>query len=394
MVERVGSAHDDTNSGPTMRSGRHAPATRVVHAGLPEPTQGAPMLPGPTFAGPYHLRGEPDSTPYGYARYANPTWSALESALGELEGGPALTFASGMAAASAVLLPSLSRGDVLVLPEECYGGIKALVRDRLEPEGVVVRRAGAGTAGLIEAAPGARAVWVETPTNPELDVVDIAAVAVAARDAGAELIVDGTLATPLLQRALALGADVVVCSGSKHLSGHSDVILGYVAVREAERLDPVRAWRSSVGAVPGPFEAWLTHRSLATLDVRLERQCANALALAELLATRDDVTDVRYPGLPSHPEHGLATVQMAGRFGGVLGFDVGTASRAQAFLEALTLVAEATSFGGVHSMAERRARWGIEDVAEGFIRFSAGVEDAGDLRADVAAALDATRPVG
>ncbi|MGK2937134.1 MAG: cystathionine gamma-lyase [Solirubrobacteraceae bacterium] len=374
-----------------MRSGRHAPATRVVHAGLPDPEQGAPILPGPTFAGPYHLRGEPDSTPYGYGRYANPTWTALESAIAELEEGPVLTFASGMAAVSAVLLPALDRGDVLVLPDECYGGVPALARARLAPAGVQLRVAGGGTEGLVAACAGATVVWLESPTNPGLNVIDVAAVATAAHEAGAELIVDGTLATPLLQQALALGADVVVCSGSKHLTGHSDLILGYVAVRDAARLDPVRSWRSSVGAVPGPFEAWLAHRSLATLDVRLDRQCANALTLAELLSGRDDVTDVRYPGLSSHPHHALAAAQMHGRFGGMLGFDLGSERRAQAFLDACGLVAEATSFGGVHSMAERRARWGLEAVGEGFIRFSAGVEDPGDLCADVVAALGVSR---
>lgn len=390
MVGTVSSAHDDTTLAPAMRHASTSLATRVVHAGLPEPAQGAPLLPGPTFAAPFHLRGDPASTPYGYGRYANPTWTAYEAALAELEGGPVLTFGSGMAAVAAVLLPSLRAGDVFVLPAECYGGVRGLARDQLTPAGVEVRMVSGGTDDLIAAAAGATIVWLETPTNPGLGIVDIAAVAAATRAAGAELVVDGTAAPPLLQQALRWGADVVVCSASKYLTGHSDLILGYVAARDEGRLDAVHTWRSGVGAVAGPFETWLAHRSLATLDVRVARHCANAQALAELLEARDDVADLRYPGLPDHPDHALAARQMGGRFGGLVGFDVGTAARAQAFLDRCALVAEATSFGGVHSMAERRARWGMDTVGEGFIRFSVGIEDAQDLCADVAGALDAT----
>ena len=166
-------------------------------------------------------------------------------------------------------------------------------------------------------------------------------------------------------------------------------MIGHVAARDPEHAEALRAWRRQAGAIPGPFEAWLAHRSLATLDVRLERQEANALALAELLAARDDVTALRYPGLPDDPAHGLAARQMRG-FGGVLGFDAGDRERAEAFLAACELVLEATSFGGVHTTAERRARWGGDEVPEGWIRLSAGVEDTGDVCADVARALDAT----
>jgi cystathionine gamma-lyase len=185
---------------------------------------------------------------------------------------------------------------------------------------------------------------------------------------------------------LDLGIDFVVTSATKHLSGHSDLMLGYVATRDAERAQELRDWRTKQGAVPGPFEVWLAHRSLATLVLRLERGSANALALAELLSARDDVSGVRYPGLPGDPGHEIARRQMRG-FGTVLAFDVGSRERAERFLAACELVTEASSFGGVLTTAERRDRWGGDDVTEGFIRLSAGCEDVEDLVADVERAL-------
>ena len=198
--------------------------------------------------------------------------------------------------------------------------------------------------------------------------------------------VDNTTPTPLGQRPLELGADLSVASASKAASGHADLVLGYVAARDPVRVQALRDWRRVTGSIPGPFEAWLLHRSLATLDVRLERQCANALAIAVLLAGRDDVTGVRHPGLPSDPGHELARRQMS-RFGPLVAFDLGSRDRAEAFLAACELVIEATSFGGLHTTAERRGRWGGESLPEGFIRLSAGCEDADDLLADVTRAL-------
>jgi cystathionine gamma-lyase len=351
-----------------------------VHAGLPPAADREPFLPGPTFAAPYHLAG--DASPAGYGRYANPTWTRWEAALGELEGAPAAGFASGMAACSAVLK---ALGGPVVLPSDTYG----VVPKAAALLGVEARFAPSDPEALLAVARGARAVWVETPTNPSLTVLDVAALAEAVHAAGALLVVDGTLATPLVQPALALGADVSVVSDSKAMSGHSDLILGHVACRSAEHAAAVRAWRDATGAVPGPFEAWLAHRSLATLGVRLERQCANALAVARALAERG--VDVLYPGLASHPGHRVAARQMGGLFGPVLAFTLERAEAAQRFLAGCSLVAEATSFGGVHSSAERRARWGTEEVPEGFVRFSAGVEDADDLVADVVGALERAR---
>jgi len=350
-------------------------STRASHAGLPARADGEPFLPGPTFAAPYHLAGDPDASRFNYGRYDNPTWARLESALGELEGGQALVFASGMAAVTAVVVPPLTPGDVLVAPSDAYPGIRAIARDVLEPRGVEVRLVPTDDAAVREALPGATLVWMESPSNPGLDVLDVAALAREARVAGAAVAVDNTLAGPLRQRPLELGADFSVTSASKHLSGHSDIVLGVVAVADDDRAAALRSWRSATGSIPGPFEAWLAHRSLATLALRLERQEASAAAIARRLRDRDDVTDVRWPGV-----------------GSVVCFDLGSQARAQAFLGASDLVAEATSFGGLHSNAERRARWGTDAVSPGYIRLNVGIEDAADLLADLEHALELSRP--
>jgi cystathionine gamma-lyase len=364
------------------------PATRVVHAGLPSAEQGAPLLPGPVFAAPFHLRGDVDSAPYAYGRYHNPTWAQYEAALGELEGGLAVLFSSGMAAVSAVLLGLTRPGDLVVVPSDCYGEVRAVAARQLADNGVKTRFVPTHQDSFEEAVEGARLVWAEIPSNPLLDVLDLDALARAARRAGALLAVDHTLATPLALRPLAHGADLAVCSDSKAMSGHSDLVLGHVAVADEELAARIRGWRTTTGAIAGPFEAWLAHRSLATLDVRLRRACANAQRIAELLDARDDVTGVRYPGLASHPAHELAARQLGGLFGAIVSFELADAETAQAFFDASELVAEATSFGGVHTMAERRARWGADDVSDGFVRLSAGVEDGDDLVADLTRALD------
>jgi cystathionine gamma-lyase len=355
-------------------TGGRGPGTRVVRAGLPEPVDGTPFLPGPTFAAPYHLTGDPSASPYGYGRTANPTWTRLEAALGELEGGEVVVFASGMAAVTAVVLATLAPGDVLVAPGDGYPGVRWLDEEHLRARGVEVRLVASREDAFAAALPGATLVWVESPSNPGLARLDVAALAGAAHDAGAVLAVDGTLAGPLAQRPLELGADLSMTSASKQLTGHGDLVLGYVAARAPERVAALRRWRTMTGSIPGPFEAWLAHRSLATLAVRAERQAANAEALAGSLRARDDVAGVRWPGV-----------------GPVIGFDAGSAARAQAFLAAAELVDEATSFGGVHTTAERRARWGTDDVPTGYVRLSVGLEDAPDLLADVGRALDLSR---
>ena len=361
---------------------KRGPGTRVVRAGLPEPEQGEPFLPGPVFAAPFHLTGDPAAAANVYTRYGNPTWRRYEEAVGSLEDAAAVLFASGMAAASALLLTHLRPGSVLAVDANCYLNVRRLASTHLEPRGVEVRLAPA--AELAEAARGADVLWLETPSNPMLEVYDIAALA----EVGALTVVDNTTAGPLLQRPLDLGADFSLTSATKQMSGHADIVLGYVTTRDAERAEALRNWRRDAGAIPGPFETWLAHRSLPTLALRLERGSDNAIAIARLLAARDDVEAVHYPGLPSDPGHEVARRQMSG-YGAVVSFDLGTQERAERFLAGAGLVTDATSFGSVHTSAERRARWGGDAVSEGFIRLSAGCEETADLLADVEQALNA-----
>ncbi|WP_436790604.1 cystathionine gamma-lyase [Yinghuangia sp. YIM S10712] len=361
--------------------------TRAVHAGRAEVSPGGPFTAGPVFASTYHLSGEP-SGPFQYGRFANPTWVALERALGELEdAAEVVTFASGMAAISAVLLGLTAPGDTVVLPSDGYPATRTL-GDHLAARGATVRRAPTAADAQADVLAGANLLWLETPSNPGLDVCDIARLSELAHAEGALVAVDNTLATPLGQRPLALGADLSVASGTKALTGHSDILLGYVACADPAVADRVRAWRTLTGGVPGPMEAWLAHRSLATLHLRLARQAENAVAVARLLQSRAEVTGVRHPALPEDPAYPVAARQMR-RHGCVVGFTLPDAATADRFLRALRLVAEATSFGGTHSIAERRGRWPGDAVAPGFIRFSVGCEDPEDLLADVVQALDA-----
>jgi cystathionine gamma-lyase len=357
-------------------SGKLRDATRVVRAGLPEAAQGQPFHPGPVFAAPYHVAGDPASAPYTYGRFHNPTWTHFENALGELEGGEAVVFASGMAATAAILSTVLAPGDSVLLPADGYYTTRTLASSFFAARGVTVRTAGPPD--------GAKLLWLETPSNPGLDVCDIAALARAAHDRGALVVVDNTTATVLGQRPLSLGADFSLASDTKALTGHSDLVLGHVAVRDPDWAQRLRTWRTQFGAIPGPMEVWLAHRSLLTLDVRLERMGANALAIARFLQDRGIA--VRYPGLPGDPGHALAARQMT-RFGPVVSFELPSAAAAETFLSRARLIAQSTSFGGVHTSAERRARWGGDKVPDGFIRLSAGCEHIDDLLEDLRQAL-------
>jgi cystathionine gamma-lyase len=364
--------------------------TRAVRAGLPEPVKYEPTLPGPVFAAHFHLPGDATG-PYKYGRDENPTWTHLENAIGELEapgqdGVETLVFASGMAAISSVLFSQLRAGDVAVLPDDGYQ-VLPLVREQLAAYGIEVRTAPTGGDAQLDLLDGAKLLWIETPSNPGLDVCDIRRLAEAAHARGALVAVDNTLASPLGQRPLELGADFAVASGTKQLTGHGDVLLGYVAGTDASAMAAVRRWRKVVGAIPGPMEAWLAHRSIATLQLRVDRQNATALVLAQALRERTDVTGLRYPGLPDDPSYKIASQQMR-RYGCVVSFTLPTRTRAERFLDALRLVDDATSFGGVRSTAERRGRWGGDAVPEGFVRLSVGAEDPEDLVADVLRALD------
>ncbi|MFE3096601.1 cystathionine gamma-lyase [Streptomyces sp. NPDC059248] len=363
--------------------------TRAVRAGLPEPVKYEPTLPGPAFAAHFHLPGEPTG-PYTYGRDSNPSWTLLERAIGELEAPgedvDTTVFASGMAAVSAVLFSRLRAGDAVVLPSDGYQALP-LVRDQLEAYGIEVRTAPTAGDAQLSVLEGARLLWIESPSNPGLDVCDIRRLVRVAHARGALVAVDNTLSTPLAQRPLALGADYSVASDTKGMTGHGDLLLGHVTCRDATLAADVRRWRKVVGAIPGPMESWLAHRSLATLHLRIDRQCANALALAQALGERPEVTGLRYPGLPTDPSYTLANRQMR-RYGGVLSFVLPDRDHAERFLDALRLVDDATSFGGVRSSAERRGRWGGDAVPEGFIRLSAGAEDTTDLVADVLHALE------
>jgi cystathionine gamma-lyase len=362
---------------------------RAVRAGLPEPVKNEPTLPGPVFAAHFHLPGEV-SGPYAYGRDENPTWTHLERAIGELEAPgedvETLVFASGVAAIAAVLFSQLTAGDAVVLPSDGYQ-VLPLIRAQLEAYGIEVRTAPTAGDAQLDVLDGAKLLLIESPCNPGLDVCDIRRLAEEAHARGALVAVDNTLATPLGQRPLVLGADFSMASGTKQLTGHGDVLLGYVAGRDTEAMAAVRRWRKIIGAISGPMEAWLAHRSLATLQLRVDRQNATALLLAEALRERPEVTALRYPGLSDDPAHKVASQQMR-RYGSVISFTLPTRARAERFLESLRLVDDATSFGGLRSTAERRRRWGGDDVPEGFIRLSVGAEDPADLVADVLRALD------
>jgi cystathionine gamma-lyase len=345
------------------------PSTRAVHAGLPPARQGEPFLPGPVLASAYHLAGDDVHSVPGYLREGNPTWAAYEAALGELEGGEVVVFGSGMAAASAVLLAA-KPGDVLVVPSDGYYGVRVLAEGHIAERGIEVRLVPNEQAAMEEAAEGATIVVAETPSNPLLVLIDT--VALRARAPDAALVIDNTLATPIGYRPLDHGATMTLASATKALSGHSDLLMGYVATNDAEWLERLRSWRGLTGAIPGPVETWLAHRSLATLGVRVERQHANAAAVTELLRGRVGVHDVRWPGV-----------------GAVVCFTLPDADAVARFFGAGDLIIEATSFGGVHTSGERRARWSSDDIAEGFVRFSCGIEDTEDLLAAVGTGLDA-----
>jgi cystathionine gamma-lyase len=363
--------------------------TRVLRAAGSAAPQGAPFLAGPTFAAPYFFAGDDRDATYTYARTGNPTWTAFEAALDALEGGAgALVFASGMAAITAVMATVLRPRDVVLVPSDGYYETRAFAHTRLAAIGVDVREYSTATDDIASLVDGAALLWLETPTNPRLDVCDIAAICARAHATGALVAVDNTTATAYLQKPLALGADLVVASDTKALTGHGDLLLGHVGARDPELVEKIRGWRLRTGAIAGPMETWLAHRSLPTLDVRLDRQCASAQLIAEYLAMHPAVEYVRYPGLVDDPSHAIAVRQMSA-FGTIISFVLDDAATVDRFLAHAKLVANMTSFGAVHTSAERRKRWGGDDVPEGFVRMSIGVERVDDLLDDLDAALRA-----
>ena len=367
--------------------------TRAIHVGQPpDPATGAvvtPIYATSTFA----HEGVGRHKGYEYSRSANPTRAALEACLASLEGARhGFAFASGMAAEDAVLR-GLRPGQHILIPHDAYGGTYRLLARVLDADMTPVDLA---DPAAVEAAwrPETAMVWVESPTNPLLGIVDIAAVAEIAHRRGALCVVDNTFATPWLQQPLALGADIVVHSATKYLGGHSDVVGGFVACNDALLAERIGFVQRAAGAVPGPFDCFLVLRGVKTLAVRMARHCDNAEAVVAMLASHPAVASVRYPGLPTHPGHDVAARQMR-RFGAMVSFTVqGGEEGALAAVAATRVFTLAESLGGVESLIEHPARMTHASVVgsplevdPGLIRISVGIEDTGDLVADLAQAL-------
>jgi cystathionine gamma-lyase len=385
----------------TGQRNRHGLATRGIHAGqAPDPTTGAIMP--PIYATSTFVQSSPGvHKGYEYARTHNPTRMAYERCIADLESGTrAFAFASGLAA-EATVLDFLDHGSHIVASDDLYGGTYRLfTRVRARSAGLETSYADLRDRAALEAAirPETRLVWVETPTNPLLHLVDLAMVAEVARARGIYAVADNTFASPCVQRPLELGFHLVLHSATKYLNGHSDMVGGVVVVGEdAELGERLSFLQNAVGAIPGPFDCFLALRGLKTLALRMERHCANALAIAKHLARHKRVRRVHYPGLPDHPQHALALRQMSG-FGGMVTIELeGGLAEARRFLERVELFALAESLGGVESLIEhpaimthaslppeRRAALGIGDS---LVRLSVGIEDEADLIADLDQAL-------
>ena len=346
-------------------------AARLLHHGAERLTPGASVVPTIVPAAVFHLPGIPSNAPYQYGRFHNPTWEALESALSLLEGAETILFPSGMAAVAAMMFACVAKGDRVLIPADGYYATRALADQFLKPLGAVIEERPTATF-LDGGLSGFKLVVMETPSNPGLDVCDIAAAARLAGAAGALLAVDNTTMTPLGQRPLDLGADAVICADTKAINGHSDALMGHVATRNGALITRLRDWRKFSGTIAGPFEAWLVHRGLETLEVRFARMCASAAVIAERLAQSKKVVALRFPGLPQDPAHQIAKRQMA-TFGSLISLTLRDQIAAERFIETCPLIQPSTSFGGVRTCAERRARWG-DAVPEGFIRLSIGLE--------------------
>jgi len=373
--------------------------TRAIHAGQePDPLTGAvavPIYQTSTYKqdGVGGLRGG-----YEYSRSANPTRTALEESLAALEGGVrGLAFASGLAAEDAVFRTVCRPGDHVILPGDAYGGTFRLVARVLANWGLEHTAVPLGDLDAVRTAvrPTTRVLWCETPTNPLLGIADIAALASVAHDTGARLVVDNTFASPYLQQPIALGADVVVHSTTKYLGGHSDVVGGALITNDAGLGDELAFHQNAMGAVAGPFDAWLVLRGIKTLGVRMDRHCANAAAVVDFLHSHPAVSQVLYPGLPSHPGHEVAARQMTG-FGGMISFRLrGGVEQALSVCKRVGLFTLGESLGGVESLIEHPGRMTHASVAGSplevpadLVRLSVGIEDVADLIDDLAQALD------
>jgi cystathionine gamma-synthase len=372
-------------------------STRAIHVGQsPDSVTGA-VIPPVSLATTFAQPAVGQYAGYDYSRTANPTRANLEACLASLEGAAAgLAFASGMAGEDAVL-HLLRPGDHIVIPHDAYGGTFRLIDRVYRPLGISYTPAQLGDLEAVAAAwqPATRLVWAESPTNPTLGIVDIAALAEIVHARGALLLVDNTFATPYLQQPLSHGADIVTHSTTKYLGGHSDVVGGWVGTADAGLAEEIAFYQNSIGAVPGPLDCYLTHRGIKTLAVRMDRHCATAAEIVELLGRHPAVDQVLYPGLASHPGHEVAARQMSG-FGGMVSFILrGGEAAALKVAESTELWTLAESLGAVESLIEHPHRMTHASVAAsplavdpGLIRLSVGLETAADLVADLAGALD------
>jgi cystathionine gamma-synthase len=368
------------------------PETAVICAGRPRRAGNGPLNTPVVLASNFHttstaLPGADDGIRVYSRTDATPTWEALETAVGELEGGHAVAFSSGMAAIAAVfdLMPGDAR---IVAPKDCYFGVGELLADGEKQGRWAVDRVDlTDTASVQAAVAGAALLWLETPSNPLLDVADLPALCAAGRNAGAMVGVDNTFATPLSQQPLALGADVVVHSATKFIGGHSDLLSGITVARQEPLAERLRHRRGLTGATPGALEAFLALRGLRTLALRLDRGQYNAGELARRLDEHPAVSRVRYPGLPGDAGHRIAAAQMTG-FGAVLAFEVADAATADRLCDTLRVIVHATSLGGVESTIERRSKLpGQGHVPPGLLRLSVGCEHVDDLWSDLNSAL-------
>lgn len=359
-------------------------STRAITAGRPPRSADSELNASISLNSTYTAGG-----PLGYGRYGNHTWSQTEQAISALEGGQSLIFSSGMAAISAVfsLLP---HGSTVVASNQGYSGVMTLLNQRHSSGQLKVRFVDvADTQAVIENLSGADLLWLESPTNPCLDVAELPELIAAARSAKILVMVDNTFATALTQRPLEMGADVVMNSVTKFLAGHSDLLMGSLSTNNVELLSKLESARKFNGSIAGPFEAWLALRGIRTFPLRFHKSCESALILAERLSGHPKVSRVRYPGLPSDSQHARAGRFME-TFGAVLSFEItGSAADADRLCDSSTLITHATSLGGVESLWERRRRWPIESpsVPENLIRLSVGCEDVEDLWADIQRAL-------
>jgi len=364
------------------------PETIAITAGRPAITPDSALNPPISLNSTFTSGG-----PIGYGRYGNETWTALEAAIGALEGGQTLSYSSGMAAVSAVF-STLPAGAKVVASNQGYSGVMTLLGNLTAAKKINSTLVSiADTDEVIAALDGAHLLWLESPTNPSLDIADLPALIKAAKSRNITVAVDNTFATALVQKPLSMGADIVMNSVTKYLAGHSDLILGSLSTNSPVQLKALEDARKFNGAIPGPFEAWLALRGIRTFPIRFARASENALELAKRLSEHPLVTRVRYPGLPTDPQHAKAKSFMKG-FGAIVSFEyAGSAQATDRVCESSKIVTYATSLGGVESLWERRRRWPIESasVPESLIRLSVGCEDVEDLWADIDAALHAAK---